>query len=69
MRVVPFPNCTQYDVVEDVYPILMECVRNGAETRAIFRCLDYGLAELGILNIVWSRKAELLYLQIDRYLK
>lgn len=49
MRKVPSPNCTECDVEEDVYHILMECVRNESARRQI---VDEAFYEIGGCNYI-----------------
>ena len=58
-------NCAECDVVEDVYHILMECVRNEALRFCIKSEIDFTPSDVGwynsILSFPLSKDAKLLY--------
>lgn len=53
MKKTPSPLCTECDVIEDAYHIMMECVRNEAERLHFFQLINY-TNEMGICNSVLS---------------
>lgn len=64
MGKIASPNCVECNVVEDVYHILAECVRNEAERYRILNRYNINVRETGICNILafpLSREARMLY--------
>lgn len=49
------PNCSECDVIENVYHILVECVRNEAERRSFCALFDICLNEVGRCNSILAK--------------
>ncbi|XP_046974495.1 uncharacterized protein LOC124540818 [Vanessa cardui] len=69
MKKVPSPNCSECGTIEDVYHILLECVRNEAERKqieaALPYCFDFASCN-SILASPNSAEAKMLYNMVQK---
>lgn len=69
MGKVPSPNCETCNKPEDVYHVLMECVRNQTERQNILRKLDANIEDIGMFQSILcnpnSKEALMVYKLVD----
>lgn len=66
-------NCTECGFIEDVYHILVECIRNEAERNTFSIVYGFNLHEIGVCNSILayplSEEAKMLYKLVNRALR